>query len=136
VRFGDKALAGWARVIGAVHGAGGRMAPQLWHVGPRLEPGGTSWVAPPPVDSASGLRDWTLPRVAPMTEAAIADTLDAYGRAAANAVRLGFDAIDFPDSAIDAVFDEFDEAYTFKMHFTKSINPIIMETDDEAEHDA
>jgi len=33
-------------------------------------------------------------------------------------------------------FDNFDEAYTFKMHFTKSINPIIMETDDEAEHDA
>jgi 2,4-dienoyl-CoA reductase-like NADH-dependent reductase (Old Yellow Enzyme family) len=92
--YGDEALAGWARVIGAVHGAGGRMAPQLWHVGPRLEPGGTSWVAPPPVDSASGLRDWTLPRVAPMTEAAIADTLDAYGRAAANAVRLGFDAIE------------------------------------------
>jgi 2,4-dienoyl-CoA reductase-like NADH-dependent reductase (Old Yellow Enzyme family) len=29
-----------------------------------------------------------------MTEAAIADTLDAYGRAAANAVRLGFDAIE------------------------------------------
>jgi hypothetical protein len=37
---------------------------------------------------------------------------------------------------IEVFFDEFDEAYTFKMHFTKSINPIIMETDDEAEHDA
>lgn len=37
---------------------------------------------------------------------------------------------------IEIFFDEFDEAYTFKMHFTKSINPIIMETDDEAEHDA
>lgn len=94
VMFGEAALAGWARVVAAVHAAGGRIAPQLWHVGPRPEPSGNPWVPPGPVDSASGLRDWGLPRVAPMTEEAIADTIAAFGRAAANAVRLGFDAIE------------------------------------------
>jgi len=31
--YGDDALAGWKGVIDAVHGAGGRMGPQLWHTG-------------------------------------------------------------------------------------------------------
>src|ERR1700712_3358126 len=30
---GDAALAGWKSVIDAVHKAGGRMGPQLWHTG-------------------------------------------------------------------------------------------------------
>ena len=30
---GDASLAGWANVVKAVHGAGGRIFPQLWHVG-------------------------------------------------------------------------------------------------------
>ena len=30
---GEDALAGWKRVIDAVHAAGGVIAPQLWHVG-------------------------------------------------------------------------------------------------------
>ena len=28
----DAALAGWANVVGKVHGTGGKIAPQLWHV--------------------------------------------------------------------------------------------------------
>src|SRR5438067_7004634 len=30
---GDDALAGWRRVVEEVHAAGGRIFPQLWHVG-------------------------------------------------------------------------------------------------------
>lgn len=30
---GDAALAGWKTVIEAVHGAGGKMGPQIWHTG-------------------------------------------------------------------------------------------------------
>ncbi|HRK19665.1 MAG TPA: hypothetical protein PK970_11960, partial [Hyphomicrobiaceae bacterium] len=30
---GEPALAGWKRVVDAVHGAGGKIVPQLWHVG-------------------------------------------------------------------------------------------------------
>lgn len=92
--YGDAALAGWARVVDEVHAAGGLIAPQLWHVGPRLDPLDSPWEAPGPIDSASGLRDWELPRVAPMTDEAIADTIAAFGRTAADAVRLGFDAIE------------------------------------------
>ena len=30
---GADALAGWQKVVDAVHGAGGKIVPQLWHVG-------------------------------------------------------------------------------------------------------
>ncbi|TDE32799.1 12-oxophytodienoate reductase, partial [Antarcticimicrobium sediminis] len=30
---GDKAMAGWADVASAVHSAGGKIAPQIWHTG-------------------------------------------------------------------------------------------------------
>jgi 2,4-dienoyl-CoA reductase-like NADH-dependent reductase (Old Yellow Enzyme family) len=92
--YGEAALAGWGRVVAKVHAAGGVIAPQLWHVGPRLDPTITDWTAPGPVDTASGIRSWDGERLAPMTEETIADTLAAYGRAAAAAVRLGFDAVE------------------------------------------
>jgi 2,4-dienoyl-CoA reductase-like NADH-dependent reductase (Old Yellow Enzyme family) len=93
VFHGEKALAGWSRVVQAVHGAGGRIAPQLWHVGSarnRL----TDWEAPGPVDSPSGLSSPGHRFTEPMTEEAIHDTLAAYRRAGADAVRLGFDCIE------------------------------------------
>ncbi|GDY44443.1 hypothetical protein SANT12839_053250 [Streptomyces antimycoticus] len=31
--YGEDALAGWAEVVQQVHLAGGRIAPQIWHVG-------------------------------------------------------------------------------------------------------
>src|SRR5438270_10669797 len=31
--YGDDALAGWRRVVDEVHGAGGKIFSQLWHVG-------------------------------------------------------------------------------------------------------
>jgi 2,4-dienoyl-CoA reductase-like NADH-dependent reductase (Old Yellow Enzyme family) len=36
---GEDALAGWANVASAVHAAGGRIMPQLWHVGMARKPG-------------------------------------------------------------------------------------------------
>ena len=30
---GEESLAGWKKVIDGVHGAGGSMAPQIWHMG-------------------------------------------------------------------------------------------------------
>src|SRR5512142_277602 len=36
---GDDALAGWAQVLAGVRAAGGRMMPQLWHVGMMRKPG-------------------------------------------------------------------------------------------------
>src|SRR5215207_2547359 len=37
--YGDEALAGWRRVVAAVHAAGGRILPQLWHQGVMREQG-------------------------------------------------------------------------------------------------
>ena len=102
--FGQAALDGWHRVVAQVHEAGGRIAPQLWHVGPRIDPLGTPWVPPGPVDTASGLRDWRTPRLAPMTEEAIADTITAFAQGAANAVRQGFDCIEIHGHLIDDFF--------------------------------
>ena len=90
---GERALEGWKRVIDEVHAAGGRMAPQLWHVGSARNPL-TKWTAPPPVDSPSGYSSPGKRFSEPMTDAAIADTLTAFGQAAADARRLGFDAVE------------------------------------------
>ena len=91
--WGDEALAGWKKVIDEVHGAGGVMAPQLWHVGAARNPRST-WTAPPPVDSPSGLSRPGKQFGEPMTDAAIADTIAAFARAAGAAKRLGFQAVE------------------------------------------
>jgi len=91
--WGEDALAGWKQVIDSVHAAGGVMAPQLWHVGAARNRR-TDWVAPPPVDSPSGLSSPGKAFGEPMTDAAIADTIAAFARAALDAKTLGFDAIE------------------------------------------
>lgn len=89
---GDAALAGWKRVIDAVHGAGGRMAPQIWHTGSTV--GSSGWLPETPVESPSGLLAPEKPRGETMSEEAIADTVAAFARAAADAKRLGFDTVE------------------------------------------
>jgi 2,4-dienoyl-CoA reductase-like NADH-dependent reductase (Old Yellow Enzyme family) len=90
---GDQALAGWKRVIDEVHSVGGRMAPQIWHVGSARNPL-IKWAAPAPVDSPSGLSSPGKKFTEPMTDSAIADTIAAFGKAAGDAKRLGFDALE------------------------------------------
>ncbi len=90
---GDAALAGWKRVIDAVHAAGGRMGPQLWHTGSVVS-FQTDWTPSAPVESPSGLTAPGQPRGLAMDDAAIADTINAFGRAAADARRLGFDVVE------------------------------------------
>jgi 2,4-dienoyl-CoA reductase-like NADH-dependent reductase (Old Yellow Enzyme family) len=90
---GAAALAGWQAVIDGVHAAGGRMGPQLWHTGSTYG-GDKAWDQGGPIDSPSGLVAPGQPRGEPMTDAAIADTIAAFGRAAADAKRLGFDTFE------------------------------------------
>ncbi|MFV0624706.1 NADH:flavin oxidoreductase [Sphingomonas sp. ac-8] len=86
---GQQALTGWQQVIDAVHAAGGKMAPQIWHTGSTVGPDG--WEPDAPVESPSGLVAPGQPRGDAMTDEAIADTIAAFARAAADAKRLGFD---------------------------------------------
>ncbi|MFS2162195.1 NADH:flavin oxidoreductase [Variovorax sp. Varisp62] len=88
---GEAALAGWKGVIDAVHAAGGRMGPQLWHTGSARY---TEWEPDSPVESPSGLDAPDKPRGKAMTEEAIADTVAAFAAAAADAKRLGFDTVE------------------------------------------
>jgi len=84
-------LGGWRSVIEAVHAAGGKMGPQVWHTG------GTS--ADPSferaaLDTPSGLNAPDQPVGEPMSEEAIADTVTAFARAAKDAQALGFDTVE------------------------------------------
>lgn len=88
---GEAALAGWKRVIDAVHNAGGRMGPQIWHTGSTRY---TEWEPKAPVESPSGLDAPGVPRGEAMSEEAIADTVAAFAKAAADAKRLGFDTVE------------------------------------------
>jgi 2,4-dienoyl-CoA reductase-like NADH-dependent reductase (Old Yellow Enzyme family) len=89
---GTAELAGWQRVIQQVHAAGGVMAPQLWHVG--AAPGRSGWVPTGRIDSPSGLYAPGKKVGEPMTDADVADTIAAFASAAADAKRLGFDAVE------------------------------------------
>jgi len=90
---GDAALSGWQHVIDEVHAAGGKMGPQLWHVGsvPNMF---SEWVPDAPVESPSALAAAEKPRGEAMSDEAIADTIAAFGQAAADAKRLGFDTFE------------------------------------------
>jgi 2,4-dienoyl-CoA reductase-like NADH-dependent reductase (Old Yellow Enzyme family) len=90
---GQAALAGWGDVVKAVHAAGGRIGPQIWHTG-STRGVGNDWEPPAPVESPSGLFAPERPRGVAMTEEDIADTVAAFARAAADAKRLGFDIVE------------------------------------------
>ena len=102
---GDAALASWKSVVDAVHAAGGKIAPQLWHMGPiRLagtgpHPGAASmrpsgiWG---PLDKAMVPPDYLAAVKAPgkpMTDLEISEVISGFARSAAFAHELGFDAI-------------------------------------------
>jgi 2,4-dienoyl-CoA reductase-like NADH-dependent reductase (Old Yellow Enzyme family) len=92
--YGDAALSGWREVVNQVHAAGGKIFPQLWHVGMVY---GAQYGNPAagvrPV-GPSGLKKPGEPVGEPMSQADIDLAIDAYGIAAENAVRLGFDGIE------------------------------------------
>jgi 2,4-dienoyl-CoA reductase-like NADH-dependent reductase (Old Yellow Enzyme family) len=88
---GEQALAGWKRVAGEVHQAGGKIMPQLWHVGLMFQanekPG-------PDSTGPSGIAKPGEKITEPMTQAQIRAAVRAYGEAAASAQRLGFDGVE------------------------------------------
>ena len=88
---GATPLDGWRRVIEAVHAEGGHMAPQIWHTG-SVKYG--DYEPKTPVESPSGLVAPEASRGVAMDDAAIADTIAAFGRAAAEAKALGFDTVE------------------------------------------
>jgi 2,4-dienoyl-CoA reductase-like NADH-dependent reductase (Old Yellow Enzyme family) len=92
VFHGDAPLGGWQGVIDAVHAAGGKMGPQIWHTGG--VPSSDGAFARTALDTPSGLNAPGQAVGEPMSEEAIADTVAAFARAAADAKALGFDTFE------------------------------------------
>lgn len=91
--YGEDSLAGWRRVVDAVHAEGGRIFPQLWHLGlSRREGAGPHPEAP--VLSPSGMRPDGSISGAPATTAEIDAVIASFARAAADARRIGFDGVE------------------------------------------
>lgn len=94
--YGEASLAGWKRVVDAVHAEGGRIMPQLWHTGSFREIGMAPDREVPGFGPSENLNAFenTTHVTKPMTETDIADVIDAYASAAANAQALGFDGVE------------------------------------------
>jgi 2,4-dienoyl-CoA reductase-like NADH-dependent reductase (Old Yellow Enzyme family) len=91
--YGERALAGWRRVVEQVHAAGGLIVPQLWHVGMVVSPGlepreGISPVGP------SGFSAPGEQTGRPMSQADIAAAIEAFAAGARDAKELGFDGVE------------------------------------------
>ena len=91
--YGAEALAGWENVIKSVHQAGGKMGPQIWHQG-IMDNHTSGWLPSAPFEGPSSLNKPGFENGVPMTDAAIADTIAAFGQAAADAKALGFDTVE------------------------------------------
>lgn len=104
VMYGEAALAGWRKVVDAVHAAGGKIVPQLWHVGPLfgamgpvgdvtpMRPSG-HWGTVGNTMYSDDYVEQMRPVTAAMSEQDIADVIAAYAAAARNAIDVGFDGI-------------------------------------------
>jgi N-ethylmaleimide reductase len=100
--YTEAQVEGWTKVTEAVHGAGGKIFIQLWHVGRvshvSLQPGGAPPVAPSAIPSqtktfiGTGFAETSEPRALETGE--ISGIVTDYVRAAENAKRAGFDGIE------------------------------------------
>lgn len=90
---GDAALVGWKKVVEAVHEAGGKICPQLWHMGAQRENGKGPH---PELESIgpSGLNTMGEQSARTMTQEDIDDVIAAFVKAAVSAKALGFDGIE------------------------------------------
>ncbi|WP_289139351.1 NADH:flavin oxidoreductase [uncultured Brevibacillus sp.] len=91
--YGEEALNGWAHVVKAVHDAGGKIAPQIWHTGTARQKenfpeSDVNSIGP------SGLSATGEKVSEPLTAEEIHGLIQAYAEAAAKAKKIGFDAVE------------------------------------------
>ena len=95
-------VAGWKKVVDAVHAKGGKIVLQLWHVGrishPSLLPDNALPVAPSAIKPAgqaftyTGLQDFVTPRALELNE--MPGIVEDYAQATRNALAAGFDGVE------------------------------------------
>lgn len=91
--FHGEALDGWQKVVEAVHGAGGKIIPQLWHVGGIRRPG----IGPDkdvPGYSPSGCHAPGKCKGHAMSVQDIDDVIRAFAEGARDAKAIGFDGVE------------------------------------------
>jgi len=93
--YGKKPLAGWKKVVDAVHAESGKIVPQLWHVGAIRQ---ANKDAGPDESiegySPSGLVMKDKPSGAEMSLEDIKEAIDAFVQAAVDAKNIGFDGVE------------------------------------------
>ncbi|MDY6869342.1 MAG: NADH:flavin oxidoreductase [Actinomycetota bacterium] len=98
---GDEVLAGWSRVIDAVHGEGATIAAQLWHQGAeRADADGVTPVSPSGVDGLG------RPKGRALETRELHDVAALFAQSAHTAREIGFDAIEL-HGAHGYLLDEF-----------------------------
>lgn len=100
--YSAEQVAGWRKVTDAVHAEGGHIFIQLWHVGrishPSMQPNGDLPVAPSAIKpqgeaiTYEGMQAYVEPRALERDE--IAQIVDQYRIATANAQAAGFDGVE------------------------------------------
>ena len=91
---GEAALAGWKKVVDAVHAKGGKIAPQLWHVG-AVRKEGTEPDKSIPGYSPSGLFKPGKENGVAMSKQDIDEVVEAFAQAAANSCSVACSTIPF-----------------------------------------
>jgi 2,4-dienoyl-CoA reductase-like NADH-dependent reductase (Old Yellow Enzyme family) len=90
---GEDALAGWKQVVDAVHAEGGRIVPQLWHVGSVRRLGTEPDASVPGFGPSEKVKDGQVV-VHGMTREDIQDVIAAFARAASDAQAIGMDGVE------------------------------------------
>ncbi|GAA2302136.1 NADH:flavin oxidoreductase [Streptomyces violaceusniger] len=91
---GEEQLAGWQKVVDAVHTHGGAIMPQLWHVGIQRTPGAPPFPDAPSLGPSGIALDGTPGAGETMTLADIDDVIGAFAKAARAAEEIGFDGVE------------------------------------------
>jgi N-ethylmaleimide reductase len=100
--YTDAQVAGWKKIVDAVHAKGGKIVSQIWHVGrishPSLLPNGALPVAPSAIKPAgqaftyAGLQDYVTPRSLDASE--LPAIVQDYVHATKCAIAAGFDGVE------------------------------------------
>jgi N-ethylmaleimide reductase len=100
--YTENQVAGWKKVVDAVHAKGGKIVSQIWHVGrishPSLLPNGALPIAPSAIKPAgqaftyAGLQDYVTPRALDAGE--LPGIIQEYVHATQYALKAGFDGVE------------------------------------------
>jgi 2,4-dienoyl-CoA reductase-like NADH-dependent reductase (Old Yellow Enzyme family) len=91
--FGEDALDGWRKVVEAVHEEGGKIVPQLWHVGAVRRLGTEPDGAVPAYGPTEKLKDGTVV-VQGMSKEDITEVIASFAQAAKDAKAIGMDGVE------------------------------------------